>query len=407
MPYYARTGDVPPKRHTQHRDGDGGLYSEELMGSEGFSADSSLLYHREIPAAISAARPWELPALGTVANHPLRPRHLRTHTLTAAEGWRSLDVVTGRRLLLGNTDVRLCYVAAGAPSPLYRNGTGDECVYVEAGTARVDTVFGTLPAGPGDYVVVPCGTTHRWTPSGDEPLRAYIIEANSHIRPPKRYLSASGQFLEHAPYCERDLRRPAGPLLEEGTDVEVYVKHRGPGAGTGGVAGTVLTYRTHPFDVVGWDGCLYPYLFNIGDFEPITGRLHQPPPVHQVFEGRNFVVCNFVPRKVDYHPDAIPTPYYHANIDSDEVIFYAGGAYGARRGSGIGPGSLSLHPAGHTHGPQPGAVQASIGVEFVDELAVMVDTFAPLELGEGGLACEDPDYAWTWAAQAAARGGAG
>ncbi|MBO0883745.1 MAG: homogentisate 1,2-dioxygenase [Mycobacterium sp.] len=395
MPYYRRTGNVPHKRHTQHRALDGRLYYEELMGEEGFSSDSSLLYHRAIPSAIAAARPWELTDLRTSPNHPLRPRHLRLHDLINDEEWKSADVVTGRRLVLGNADVRINYVAAGEPSPLYRNAIGDECVYVETGYGRIETAFGPLDARPGDYVVIPRGTTHRWLSSGDQVMRAYVIEANSHIMPPRRYLSQHGQFLEHAPYCERDLRCPTEPLLDDGTDNEVYVKHRGPGAG--GVAGTVLTYPTHPFDVVGWDGCLYPYAFNVADFEPITGRVHQPPPAHQVFEGRNFVVCNFVPRKVDYHPQAIPVPYYHSNVDSDEVMFYVGGNYEARKGSGIEAGSISLHPGGHAHGPHPGAAEASIGVEFVEELAVMVDTFQPLELGEGGMACEDSNYAWTWA----------
>jgi homogentisate 1,2-dioxygenase len=398
MPYYARGGSIPRKRHTQHRSATGGLYYEELMGEEGFSSDSSLLYHRAVPSAIVSATPWELPDLETVPNYPLRPRRLKLHELFDGEDWKTTDVVTGRRLVLGNADVRISYVAAGEPSPLYRNGIGDECVYVEAGSARVETIFGVIDAGPGDYLVLPQGTTHRWLPSGDAPLCGYVIEANSHIGPPPRYLSARGQFLEHAPYCERDLRAPTEPLLADGADVEVYVKHRGPGAG--GIAGTVLTYPAHPFDVVGWDGCLYPYAFNIADFEPITGRVHQPPPAHQVFEGHNFVVCNFVPRKVDYHPLAIPVPYYHSNIDSDEVMFYVGGDYEARKGSGIGIGSVSLHPGGHAHGPQPGAAETSIGVEYFDELAVMVDTFRPLDLGEGGRACEDPGYAWTWAGAA-------
>ncbi|MFC8004279.1 homogentisate 1,2-dioxygenase [Streptomyces olivaceus] len=394
MPYYRSVGDVPPKRHTQHRDADGRLRFEELMGEEGFSSDSSLLYHREIPSAITDSRTWGLTGQDTTANHPLKPRHLRLHDLFRGDAWRDTDAVTGRRLLLGNGDVRLSYVVAGTASPLYRNGLGDECVYVEAGTARVETVFGALTARAGDYVLLPRATTHRWLPEGDEPLRLYCVEANSHISPARRYLSRHGQLLEHAPFCERDLHGPGGPLLAEGTDVDVYVKHRGP---RGEVLGTVFTQATHPFDVVGWDGCLYPYTFSVHDFEPITGRVHQPPPAHQVFEGDNFVICNFVPRKVDYHPLAIPVPYYHSNVDSDEVMFYCGGDYEARKGSGIGQGSVSLHPGGHAHGPQPGAYERSVGAEFFDELAVMVDTFRPLELGEGALAAEDAGYAWTWA----------
>ncbi len=395
MAYYRRLGAVPPKRHTQHRTPEGGLYYEELMGEEGFSSDSSLLYHRAIPSAIVDSRVWELPDLSTTANHPLLPRHLKLHDLFPGEEHKSLDVVTGRRLVLGNGDVRISYVVASETSPLYRNAIGDECVYVESGRARVDTVFGALEVGPGDYVILPRATTHRWVPQGEEPLRAYVIEGNSHITPPKRYLSKYGQLLEHAPYCERDLHGPDEPFLEDAIDVEVFLKHRGPGPG--GIVGSILTYPTSPFDVVGWDGCLYPYVFNVSDFEPITGRVHQPPPVHQVFEGWNFVICNFLPRKVDYHELAVPVPYYHSNVDSDEVMFYVGGDYEARKGSGIGVGSISLHPGGYAHGPQPGAYEKSIGVEAFDELAVMVDTFRPLELGEAGRASDDGRYAWTWA----------
>ena len=396
MAFYRSVGDVPPKRHTQHRQPDGSLYAEELMGEEGFSSDSSLLYHAGVPSAIVDAVPWELPDLSTVPNHPLTPRHLRLHDLFAdGPDPGAVDLVRGRRLVLGNGDVRIAYAVGSAPSPLYRNGTGDECVYVEAGTVRLDTVLGAIEAAEGDYLIIPRATTHRLVPIGDAPVRAYCIEAFSHIAPPRRYLSRYGQLLEHAPYCERDLRGPAGPLREEGRDVPVLVKHRGDGPGC--TVGTIMTYDTHPFDVVGWDGCLYPYAFNVADFEPITGRVHQPPPVHQVFEGQNFVICNFVPRKVDYHPLAIPVPYYHSNVDSDEVMFYCGGDYEARKGSGIGQGSISLHPGGHSHGPQPGAYERSVGAEAFDELAVMVDTFRPLDLGEGGTASDDGSYAWTWA----------
>jgi len=389
MPYYRAAGQIPPKRHTQFRRPDGGLHHEELMGAEGFSSDSALLYHLHVPSAIVDSRVWQLPGGELTPNHPLRPRHLRLHELDG----RGTDAVTGRQIVLGNSDVRIGYVAASAPSPLYRNAIGDECVFVEAGTATVETLFGPLEASTGDYVVIPRGTTHRWLPTGGAMLRLYVIEAASHISAPKRYLSARGQFLEHSPYCERDLRAPGPPPLVEAVDVEVYVKHRGPG----GPAGSVVTQATHPFDVVGWDGCLYPYAFNVADFEPITGRVHQPPPVHQVFEGGNFVVCNFVPRKVDYHPLAVPVPYYHSNVDSDEVMFYVAGNYEARKGSGIAIGSVSLHPGGHAHGPQPGSAEASLGAERFEELAVMVDTFRPLELGPAGLACEDPEYAWSWA----------
>src|SRR5918993_1302494 len=307
MAFYRSVGEIPPKRHTQFRQPDGTLYAEELMGEEGFSSDSSLLYHRGIPSATSDSRVWDLADRSTAPNHPLRPLHL-------------------------------------------------------------------------------------WLPEGT--VKAYVIEANSHITPPRRYLSKFGQLLEHSPYCERDLHGPSSPLLVEGSDVEVYTLHRGNGPS--GQTGSIVVATTHPFDVVGWDGCLYPYTFNVDDFEPITGRVHQPPPVHQVFEGTNFVICNFVPRKVDYHPLAIPVPYYHSNVDSDEVMFYCGGDYEARKGSGVALGSISLHPGGHSHGPQPGAAEAAIGKQYFDELAVMIDTFRPLELGEGGQASDDGAYALSW-----------
>ena len=396
MTYYRQVGEVPRQRHTQHRDPDGHLYREELMGEEGFSSDSSLLYHRGVPSAIVDSQVWELGDQRLMPNHPLKPRHLKLHSLfdasTGPTTGRGACPVEGRRLVLGNADVRIAYVVTGTdPSPLYRNAIGDECVFVQEGSGTVETVFGVVPYRAGDYVLVPRATDHRWLPA--ERSRLYAIEANSHIHPPKRYLSRFGQLLEHAPYCERDLHGPTEPHLAEGNDVEVLVKHRT----SAGVVGSRLTYATHPFDVVGWDGCLYPHTFNIEDYMPITGKVHQPPPVHQVFEGWNFVVCNFLPRKVDYHPLAIPVPYYHSNVDSDEVMFYVGGDYEARKGSGINIGSISLHPGGHAHGPQPSAIEASLGVDYFEESAVMVDTFKPLELGEGGLAAEDASYAWSWA----------
>ena len=385
MPYYRSVGEIPRKRHTQFRSPEGTLYAEELMGVEGFSSDSALLYHRHLPTAIVNA---EVVAdhRGTLTpNHPLMPRHFRTQDLKS-EQQREADAVTGRRTLFGNNDLTIAFAIATAPSPLYRNATGDELLYVQTGSATIETVYGVLEVTDGDYVVLPTSTTYRVLPHGE--TRLFVIEATGHVGPPKRYLSTKGQFLEHAPYCERDQRGPAEPFLADGTDVPVLVRHR---AGL-----TRFTYANHPFDVVGWDGCLYPWVFNIRDFEPITGRVHQPPPVHQTFEGPNFVVCSFCPRKVDYHPDSIPVPYNHANVDSDEVLFYTGGNYEARKGSGIEQGSISLHPSGFTHGPQPGAAEASIGVDYFDETAVMVDTFRPLDLGEAAVSCEDSGYAWTW-----------
>ncbi|MGV9370997.1 MULTISPECIES: homogentisate 1,2-dioxygenase [Micromonospora] len=385
MPYYRSVGDVPRKRHTQFRQPDGTLYAEELVGQEGFSSDSSLLYHRHAPTAILGAEEYAPPTVTRVPNLPLKPRHLRTHKLDGT----GADPVLGRQYLLANDDVRIAYVLADRPSPLFRDATGDHCLYLEAGSMRVESPFGVLDAVAGDYVVIPTSTIHRLVPTGDEPTRLLAVEASGHIGPPKRYLSVRGQFLEHAPYCERDVRGPDTPLLVDGEEVEVLVRHRR--------GWTRYVYANHPFDVVGWDGHMYPWAFSIHDFEPITGRIHQPPPVHQTFQGPNFVICSFVPRKVDYHPAAIPVPYNHHNVDSDEMLFYTGGNYEARRGSGIEQGSISLHPSGFTHGPQPGAAERSIGAEFFDELAVMVDTFRPLDLCDAAAACEDDGYAWTWA----------
>ena len=388
MPYYRRVGDVPPKRHTQFRRPDGGLYAEELMGTDGFSSASALLYHRQPPTAIVAAETVPADDDDLRANEPLLPRHLRTAELAAGG-----DMVSGRRLLLGNDDVRIAVTHPTTTSGLYRNATGDEVVHLRAGAARLESSFGPLECRAGDYVVVPTGTTHRWVPDLDgDPVAALVLEARGHVGPPARYLSAAGQFLEHSPYCERDLHGPDEPLLVDeatGDGVEVLVRQR--------TGLTRYRYAHHPFDVVGWDGCLYPYRLSIHDFEPITGRVHQPPPVHQTFAGPHFVVCSFVPRKLDYHPDAVPSPYNHANVDSDEVLYYCGGDFTSRKGAGIDAGSISLHPGGFTHGPQPGSVEASLGAERTDELAVMVDTFAPLRLAEAARDCDDPDYPWTWA----------
>ena len=381
MAYYRAVGDIPPKRHTQHRDPDGHLYYEELMGEEGFSSDSSLLYHRGVPSAIVASEVWELPDQTRTPNHPLKPRHLRLHDLQTGT-----DAVTDRRLVLGNNDVRIGYVVTGTdPSPLYRNAIGDECVYVEVGSGTVETVFGVLSYRAGDYVVVPRATTHRWVPA--EPSRLYPIEANSHVAPPKRYLSRYGQLLEHAPYCERDLRLPEMPMtFDKKGSFEVRIKSRD--------LVHSYQYSYHPLDVVGWDGCYYPYCFNIDDFSPIVGKHHMPPPTHQTFEAHNFVICSFCPRPLDFHPQAIVVPYNHSNLDSDEVLYYVEGNYKARKG--IEVGSLSLHPQGIPHGPHPGTPEATIGATHTNELAVMCDTFAPLYPTQAALDLDDLHYPRSW-----------
>jgi homogentisate 1,2-dioxygenase len=389
MPYYRVTGEIPRKRHVRFRDAAGSLYAEELMGEEGFVSDSSLLYHAHPPTAIVKSE-GEADASkgGLMPNHPLLPRHFRTQDLPGGG-----DLVLGRQLLMANDDVRISFAAADAASDLYRNSAGDEAVYLRSGSATFESVYGSIAAGQGDYVVIPRGTIHRWVPAGAG-VHALVIEARGHIRTPKRYLSQAGQFLEHAPYCERDLRGPDGPLLRDGEDVPVIVRNA--------VGLTRLTYAYHPFDVVGWDGFLYPYAFNIADFEPIVKRTHAPPPVHQTFEGPNFVICSFCPRPLDFDPEAVPIPYNHHNVDSDEMMYYVAGDYSARKGSGVDLGSITLHPSGFTHGPQPGAVEAVIaglaeGKTTTDETAVMIDTFRPLLLAPASREAEDPEYAWSWA----------
>ena len=384
MPHYRSIGAVPRKRHTQFRQPDGRLYAEELMGEEGFSSDSALLYHRELPTRIVNAVASGLDDAGLAAPEVLLPRHLMTGKLPTGG-----DLVTGRHVLMGNSSVRISYTAAVFDSPLYRDSDGDLLVYVESGTGRLESVFGSLDVGPGDYVVVPTGTTHRWVVA-DGPLRALVVEARGHVTLPSQYLGRHGQVLEQSPYCERDFRAPTAPLLvDDASETDVLVRRRG--------RFTTYTYASHPFDVVGWDGCLYPYALSIHDFEPVTGRLHQPPPVHQTFAGPGFVICSFVPRLLDYHPEAVPVPYNHSNVDSDEVLFYVGGDFTSRAGSGVGQGSITLHPGGFVHGPQPGSVERALGKASTDELAVMIDTFAPLDLAPGVAEVDDPGYPWTWA----------
>ena len=397
MPHYRSVGNIPRKRHTHHLDGDGGRYAEELIGQEGFSSDSALVYHRHSPSALRAIEPLTAAEVGGVAAWavgvdagPLSPIHLRTPELPGDDA----NAVTGRAALLVNDDVELSWVDAAGTGPLYRNAIGDELWYVQHGSGRLESIFGMLDVGPGDYVVVPASTTHRWVAIGDGPFGALVLASRGHVRAPGKYRSSSGQFLEHAPYCERDQRAPdrLDQLVEQSAgerDVPVLVRTRS--------GWTRHVHRDHPFDVVGWDGWLYPWALSIHDFEPIVGRLHQPPPVHQTFELPAAVVCSFVPRLYDFHPEAVKVPYHHANTDSDEVLFYSAGNFMSRAGSGIGVGSISFHPAGFTHGPQPGSLEASLGAQGTEEIAVMLDTFAPLRLTAAGRAVSDADYPFSWA----------
>jgi homogentisate 1,2-dioxygenase len=383
MPYYRVMGDVPHKRHTFHHDSSGARYAEELVGQAGFSSSSALLYHRHSPSALAAIQAVERPPVEATPDRPLTPRHVRTPLLAAGD-----DAVSGRTTLLANSDVEISWVSAVEDSGLYRNAIGDELVFVQHGAARLDSVFGMLGVGPGDYIVVPAGVTHRWTLTGDGPLGLLVVSSSGHVAPPGRYLSAHGQFLEHSPYCERDQRGPSELVGEDGTDVPVLVRDRG--------GWSRHVHVRHPFDVVGWDGSLYPWALNIADFEPIVGSIHQPPPVHQTFELPGAVICSFVQRLFDFHPDAVKVPYHHSNTDSDEVLFYSAGNFMSRAGSGIAAGSISFHPAGFVHGPQPGSVEASIDQERTEEVAVMIDTFAPLAVTDEARAVSDDGYLFSW-----------
>jgi homogentisate 1,2-dioxygenase len=381
MAFYYRLGDIPHKRHTQFRKPDGGLYREEVMGLEGFSGIQSILYHHFLPPRVLKVEPMGS-ALPTYADFgALRHRAFRTADVSAGG-----DPVSARQVLLGNGDVTLGISRpAGGMSYFYRNAQAYELWFVHEGSGVLRSQFGRLPFGPGDYVIIPFGVTWQMELHGQ--ARFFVLESPSKIEPPKRYVNKVGQLLEHAPYCERDIRLPQElEMISEQGEFEVRVKVRDT------ISRHVLDH--HPFDVVGWDGYLYPWAISIQDFEPITGRIHQPPPVHQMFQGWNYVVCSFVPRLFDYHPQGIPAPYSHSNVNSDEVLYYCDGNFMSRKG--IERSDITLHPAGLPHGPQPGATEASIGVERTDELAVMVDTFRPLQVTTAALELEKPEYMASW-----------
>ena len=381
--FYVQRGQVPPKRHTQFRKPDGTLYAEELFGVEGFTGRASLLYHHNPPTQTNRIEKVGDTALEAWSDAP--HRHYLVNTGPVVPGG---DAVSGRIPLFFNADVVFGVARPAEPmGRFYRNGEADEMLFIHEGHGTLETNFGPIQYGPGDYLVIPIGTTYRVIPAADDGQRMLWLECPSNLEPPRRYRNEYGQLLEHAPFCERDIRPPSemDPHTDSG-DFVVEVKTRG--------RVTAYHYPHHPFDLVGWDGFLYPYAFNIGDFEPITGRVHQPPPVHQTFQARNFVVCSFVPRKFDYHPLAIPAPYNHSNINSDEVIYYVAGNFMSRRGVDIS--SFTVHPAGIPHGPHPGTVEASIGKEATEELAVMIDTFHPLHLTRQAGEMEDPAYPFSW-----------
>ncbi len=386
MPSYHRLGQIPPKRHTQFRKPDGGLYSEELFGTEGFSGNYSILYYTYPPTRVKKIERFPVEQY---VHEEWDERLQRHHHMKTAQLSRHGDAVLGRQILMYNKDVVLGVVKPTEEmNYFYRDGDSDLVYFVHDGAGILESTFGLLPYHEGDYIVIPRGTAFRFTHNPNNAENTFlVIEARGNIAPPHRYLNNNGQFLEHSPYCDRDIRRPQELVTHtESGDFEVRLKV--------GETITSYWYDYHPFNVVGWDGYEYPYALNIADFEPITGRVHQPPPVHQTFQGPNFVICSFVPRKLDYHPLSIPVPYNHSNIDSEEMIYYVNGNFGSRRG--IERASITLHPRGIPHGPQPGTVEKSLGVERTEELAVMVDTFYPLHLTTNAQSIDDASYPYSW-----------
>lgn len=382
MPIYQKHGKVPSKRHIVFRNGES-LFHEELFGTEGFSGTSSLVYHLNPPTMVKS--------LGE--SYSVRPEiaiedNLRTLSFTTFDIPACDDYLESRKMLFVNDDMQI-----GIARPklsmndyFFKNADSDELIFVHSGSGVLKTMYGSVEFEYGDYVVIPRGTVYQMKFVSEE-NHLLIIESHSPIRTPARYRNEFGQYLENSPFCERDFKLPQNlETHDEMGDFKVLIKKRGliyP-----------YTYATHPFDVVGWDGCSYPYAFSIFNFEPITGRIHMPPPIHQNFEGKNFVICSFVPRMYDYHPDAIPAPYHHSNIDSDEILYYVDGDFMSR--NNIGKGQFTLHPAGITHGPHPGAIERSIGKKETKELAVMIDPFSPVKITSEALKYDVKDYYKSW-----------
>lgn len=386
MPIYHSLGSFPKKRHTVFRRPDGGLYAEELMGHEGFVGTSSLLYHTHPPTTVKSAR--RIKTVEWVADDDTSLRHRHFRTARAAKGGSpTLDRVP----LLFNADIGMLYVEPNVIDVhFYRNSQADEVIYVAEGSGVLESVFGDLPYLQGDYVVIHRNILHRWRLDLSKPNKFVVFESAGHVRWPKRYRNEFGQLLEGAPYSERDIRRPSvlNPIDHKG-DHSLIVKQYN--------ALNELVLDHHPFDVVGWDGYFYPWAFNINDFEPIVGRIHQPPPVHQTFQGDGFVICSFCPRPYDFDPNAVPAPYNHSNVDSDEVLFYASSEFMSRKG--IEYGSVTHHPDGLPHGPHPGRAEASIGAKYTNELAVMMDSFRPLKVAKDAMSFEDGAYHQSWLEQ--------
>ncbi|MDE0979841.1 MAG: homogentisate 1,2-dioxygenase, partial [Flavobacteriales bacterium] len=374
----------PPKRHTQFRKEDGTLHYEQLFGTIGFVGMSSLLYHLHRPTMVKrVGQSVDVRPQAAVENN------LLSRKLEGFQVKPNDDYFKSRVPVLFNSDVTILLSAPSksmAEDAFYKNSDGDEVVFVHEGSGTLHTMLGQIPFSSGDYLVIPRGIIHRFA-FDSSANRLFITESAHPVYSPKRYRNHFGQLLEHSPYCERDLRPPSKLETHDALgSFTIRIKKQGQLHD--------YVYASHPFDVVGWDGYHFPYALSIHDFEPITGRVHQPPPVHQTFETDAFVICSFVPRLYDYHPQSIPAPYNHSNIDSDEVLYYVEGDFMSR--TGIDRGYISLHPAGIPHGPHPGTYEGSIGKTKTEELAVMVDTFKPLQVTAQALAIEHPDYHSSW-----------
>ena len=383
MPFYHKLGKIPPKRHTQFRKENGDLYYEQLFGTIGFDGMSTNMYHEYRPTMVKDIRKQY-----SIASKVAKANNIQSYRFRGFQVPQFDDYLESRKVVLTNSD---CNIILSAPRKsskdyFYKNTDADEVIFIHKGSGKLRTMLGNLNFKYGDYLVVPRGTIYQLD-FNDEDNRLFIVESYSPVYTPKRYRNWFGQLLEHSPYCERDIRRPEElETHNEQGDFLMKIKKKNEII--------EMVYASHPFDVVGYDGFNYPYAFSIHDFEPITGRIHLPPPIHQTFESAGFVICSFVPRLYDYHPDSIPAPYNHSNIDSDEVLYYVDGDFMSR--NDIAPGHISLHPAGIPHGPHPGATERSIGEKVTEELAVMVDTFKPLMVTEEAMKIADEDYYKSW-----------
>ncbi len=382
MPVYLQLGEIPSKRHKIFRMPSGQLYAEELVGNMGFVGPSSLLYHAQRPTAIRAVNTLKQINWHAADPEPLKHRHFRTRHFN-----RTGDAITERIPLLFNNDVTMELVRPADPtSSFYRNAQGDEIVFVSEGEGVLESAFGSIVFSSGDYLVIPRGILHRYQFSSEK-RTLLVIESAGYVRTPKRYRNEFGQLTESSPYSERDIRGPQNlETHDESGEFKLIVKK------ANSLTEMVLAY--HPFDVVGWDGYYYPWAINIRNFEPRVGRFHLPPPTHQTLEGDGFVVCSFCPRPYDFDPEAVPAPYSHSNVMSDEVLYYANSEFMSRKG--IEYGSITLHPDGLAHGPQPGRTEASLGQKETNELAVMVDTFRGLQVSREAVEIEDRNYYLSW-----------